>query len=48
MGHNESSKNLWSTGEDKGKPLQYSFPENPRTVWKGKKMKREDEHSPSW
>ena len=33
----KSSDKMWSTGEGKGKPLQYSCLENPSTVSKGKK-----------
>ena len=34
----ESSDKTWSTGEGNGKPLQYPCPEDPWTVWKGKKI----------
>ena len=34
----ESSDKTWSTGEGNGRPLQYSYLENPWTVWKGKKI----------
>ena len=33
----ESSDKVWSTGEGKGKPLQYSFLENPMNSMKGQK-----------
>ena len=33
----ESSDNMWSTGEGNGKPLQYSFPENPMNSMKRQK-----------
>ena len=33
----ESSDNMWSTGEGNGKPLQYSFPENPMNSTKRQK-----------
>ena len=34
----ESSERMWSTGEWKGKPLQYSCLENPMNSMKGKKI----------
>ena len=33
----ESSDRIWSTGEGNGKPLQYSFLENPRNSMKRQK-----------
>ena len=30
----ESADKMWSTGEGNGKPLQYSFPENPMNSMK--------------
>ena len=33
----ESSDKVWSTGEGKGKPLQYSFLENPMNSMKRQK-----------
>ena len=33
----ESSDKMWSTGEGNGKPLQYSFLENPMNSMKRKK-----------
>ena len=44
----ESSDKTWSTGEGNGKPLQYSCLENPRTVWKGKKIGHWKMTFPSW
>ena len=43
----ESSDKTWSTGEENGKPLQYSCLENPQTVWKGKKVGHCKMNSPS-
>ena len=34
----ESSDKTWSTGERNGKPLQYTFLENPMNSMKGKKI----------
>ena len=34
----ESSDKMWVTGEGNGKLLQYACLENPRTVWRGKKI----------
>ena len=40
----ESSEKMWSTGEKKGKPLQYSYLENPMNSMKRQKdMTLEDE-----
>ena len=36
----ESSDKTWSPGEGNGKLLQYACFENPRTVWKGKKIRQ--------
>ena len=33
----ESSNKMWSTGEGNGKPLQYSYPENPMNSMKRQK-----------
>ena len=33
----ESSDKVWSTGEGNGKPLQYSYLENPMNSMKGQK-----------
>ena len=30
----ENSDKIWSTGEENGKPLQYSFLENPMNIMK--------------
>ena len=44
----ESSDGMWSTGEGNGKPLQYSFLENPmNSMRKQKDMTLEDETSRS-
>ena len=37
MGHGESSDKMWSTGEENGKPLQYSCLENPMNSMKRQK-----------
>ena len=37
MGHSEESDKTWSTGGGNGKPLQYSFHENPMNIMKGQK-----------
>ena len=40
----ESSDKMWSTAEGKGKPLQYSCPENPMNSMKSQKdMTLQDE-----
>ena len=37
MGHVETSDKTWSTGEGNGKPLQYSYFENPMNSMKRQK-----------
>ena len=37
----ESSDKMWSTGKGNGKPLQYSYLENPMNSMKGKKIMHE-------
>ena len=42
----ERSDKMWSPGEGNGKPLQYSWLENPWTVWKGKMIGQWKKNSP--
>ena len=37
MGHGENSDKTWSTGKGNGKPLQYSYLENPMNSMKRQK-----------
>ena len=47
IGSGKSSNKMWSTGEGKGNPLQYSFLENPTDSMKTQKdMTMEDK--PAW
>ena len=39
----ESSDEMWSTREGYGKPLQYSYPENPMNSMKRQKKKYDTE-----
>ena len=43
----KSSDKMWSTGGGNGKPLWYSYHENPWIVWKGKKIWHQKMSSPS-
>ena len=43
----ESSEKMWSTGEGNGKPLQYSFLENPMNSMKRQKDKTLKEELPN-
>ena len=44
----ESSDKTWSTGEGKGKPLQYSCPENPMNSMKRQKNRTWKDELPRW
>ena len=43
----ERSDRMWSTGEGNGKPLQYSFPENPMNSMKRQKDRTLKDELPS-
>ena len=38
----ESSKKMWSTGEENGKPLQYAYLENPMNSMKKQKDRKDE------
>ena len=44
----ESSDKMWSTGEGKGKPLQYSCLENPMNSMKRQKDRTLEDELPRW
>ena len=44
----ESSDKMWSTGEENGKPLQYSCVENPMNSIKRQKVRTLKDEIPRW
>ena len=44
----ESSDKMWSTGEGNGKPLQYSYLENPMNSMKRQKERTLNSELPRW